>query len=116
MEKPGVAFIELNTEGKEWELPQAHRQHLLRVAEEWINNILKHSTAWHIKVRARYAAEGLFITIEDDGQGFSALRDTLNNTRSLLFPLRMRLSIIDASINFQPAEKGTLATIIYPVR
>lgn len=114
IEVPGVAFIEFSSEGKECELIPSHRQHLLRVTEELVNNILKHTIAWHIQVHLKFTTDELYIIIEDDGHAFHELRDTLNKTRSLFFPLRMRLSMLDASINFRQGAKGTIVTLIYP--
>jgi two-component system NarL family sensor kinase len=114
IEVPGVAFVEFSSEGEEVELLPSHRQHLLRVTEELVNNILKHTIAWHVQVNLKFAAEELYITIEDDGQGFQELQHTLNNTRSIFFPLRMRLNMLDASINFRQGAKGTIVTLTYP--
>lgn len=50
---------------------------LFRIAQEALNNALKHAQAQNISVRLQYTAHGLLFEIEDDGRGFVA--DTLKD-------------------------------------
>jgi signal transduction histidine kinase len=44
--------------------------HLYRIAQEAINNAVKHSSARQIKVIADFSEENKVLSIEDDGCGF----------------------------------------------
>ncbi|MEM9679770.1 MAG: histidine kinase, partial [Bacteroidota bacterium] len=43
---------------------------LYRICQEWLNNIMKHSNATHVIIHTFSNRNNLFISIEDDGQGF----------------------------------------------
>ena len=49
---------------------------LYRIVQESLNNVVKHSGATQVQVRATTAEKGLKLTITDDGCGF-AVADTL---------------------------------------
>ena len=44
--------------------------HILRIVQESIANILRHTRATEIRVGTALAAAGVQVTIEDNGQGF----------------------------------------------
>src|SRR5215831_10297580 len=52
------------------ELPQDMEQHLLRIAQEAVTNVLKHAQASRIWVKLHLEAKRLFLRITDDGRGF----------------------------------------------
>ncbi len=66
-----------------YRLPPRIEQGLYRVAQEALNNALKHSAATAVIVRLRLEAETLSIEIEDNGRGF----DTNPRARSSGFGL-----------------------------
>jgi signal transduction histidine kinase len=45
-------------------------QHLLRIAQEAVTNVLKHAGASKIAVRLHLEARKLYLRIVDDGRGF----------------------------------------------
>jgi signal transduction histidine kinase len=60
---------ELEVEG-DGALPKEVEGGLYRVAQEALNNALKHAQAEHVWVRLRQTADSLELEIEDDGVGF----------------------------------------------
>lgn len=62
--------VELDITGQQNPLPQEMEQHLLRIAQEAVNNALKHSSARRIRIKLHMEARKLWLRIADDGQGF----------------------------------------------
>jgi signal transduction histidine kinase len=50
--------------------------HLYRIAQESVNNALKHARAQHITIRLVHAGQNLALTISDDGTGLPKSRST----------------------------------------
>lgn len=113
VEIPGVAFVRFASAGKEKPVNQLHRQHLLRIVQELVTNITKHTAAWHINVSVEFMTDKIVIRVEDDGKAFKNLQLALNHSNALFFSLRMRLSIIGATLDFKESSKGTIATLEY---
>jgi signal transduction histidine kinase/ligand-binding sensor domain-containing protein len=60
--------VEVN--GPVKELPQEMEQHLLRIAQEAVTNVLKHAQASRIWVKLNLEARHVFLRIVDNGRGF----------------------------------------------
>jgi signal transduction histidine kinase/ligand-binding sensor domain-containing protein len=65
----GVA-VTVDADGEAGDLPQAMEQHLLRIAQEAVTNVLKHAGATKIAIRLHTAERKLRLRIEDNGRGF----------------------------------------------
>jgi signal transduction histidine kinase len=50
-------------------------QHLLRIAQEAVNNILKHAAASRISIKLHHDSRNLYLRISDDGRGFEPQED-----------------------------------------
>lgn len=57
-------------------LPHLKKIALLRIAQEQINNVIKHSGAKHAEVSLFYRNKMVHLTIADDGIGFDASKST----------------------------------------
>ena len=57
-------------------LPHLKKIALLRIAQEQINNIMKHSGAKHAEVKLFYRNKMVHLSIADDGIGFDASKST----------------------------------------
>jgi signal transduction histidine kinase len=62
--------VKVDVEGPPGELPQEMEQHLLRIAQEAVANVLKHAGATRIAIQLRTEARKLRLRIEDNGHGF----------------------------------------------
>ena len=64
--------VEVNVDvaGAQTPLPQEYEQHLLRIAQEAVTNVLKHAGARKIRVKLNTEARKLYLRIVDDGRGF----------------------------------------------
>jgi signal transduction histidine kinase len=57
------------------QLPEEMSTQLYRIAQEAINNVVKHAQASHIDLQFFGYADELVITIDDDGSGISAIKN-----------------------------------------
>lgn len=62
--------VELTTLGKERRLAPTTEIALFRIAQEAISNAHRHSGCRRLAVRLEYGAPGIFLVVEDDGEGF----------------------------------------------
>ena len=65
---PEGLTVSMDVEGEQ-ALSPSEDQGLFRIAQEAVNNVIKHANASHVKVRL-HLVEPYWIEIEDDGQGF----------------------------------------------
>ncbi len=112
METPGVIFIHFESKGNEIAIRHEHRQHLLRIVQEAITNVTKHTPAWHVYVRLIFSDQTLQLEIEDDGQKFETLINKIKD-KNALSTLRMRINKIGGAIEFRKGNVGTIATVTY---
>lgn len=65
---PGYASVEVV--GRPRHLDSATEHHLLRIVQEAVTNAVKHAEAKRLEVVLEYAADGVRLTVRDDGRGF----------------------------------------------
>ncbi|MFY0627766.1 MAG: hypothetical protein JXR07_15820 [Reichenbachiella sp.] len=112
LEPAGIQY-EYEDFGINERLPEAVEIPLYRIAQELIQNIIKHSQAKHVNIQLYKAGDFVNLIVEDNGIGmdegdFSA-GIGLQNIKSRLDPL-------NGSVNFeQSPQKGTLVTIKIPL-
>lgn len=70
--KSGLIQTTLSTGGNVYSLGAQRELVLFRIYQEALNNALKHSGAKHFKINLQYHPELFNLTLEDDGNGFSA--------------------------------------------
>ena len=66
-------FIELNVFGIEERLSDTLEISLFRIAQEWINNILKYSDASNVTLQLTSDDKEITLLIEDNGRGFNKM-------------------------------------------
>jgi PAS domain S-box-containing protein len=77
--------------------------HLYRIAQEAVNNAVKHSGTKYIRLMLNQDGESLELTIEDDGKGFA---DAQKSPKGMgLDLMRHRASLIGASLDIQSRPK-----------
>ncbi len=86
---------------------------LYRVAQELINNVLKHARASEVDVLLARSRDQLSLIVEDNGQGMEEryLKEELGMTN-----MRTRLQTIGGSLEYEAADRGgTRALVKVPV-
>ena len=96
--------IDFSVYGEPKKMEDHAEVHLYRVIQELINNSLKHAEASELLVQLNFDSNGLQITVEDNGKGFSKDLITPGNG---LNNIEYRLGFLDASIDFKSGPKGT---------
>ena len=62
--------VKVDVSGPETVLPQEMEQHLLRIAQEAVHNVIKHAGANSIAIKLHTEARKLYLRIRDNGHGF----------------------------------------------
>ena len=62
--------VAVDVSGPETVLPQEMEQHLLRIAQEAVTNVLKHAAAGKIAIKLHTEERKVYLKIQDDGRGF----------------------------------------------
>jgi two-component system sensor histidine kinase UhpB len=94
-------------------LPSEVETTLFRIAQEGLNNALRHAQAAHIYVTLDYT--GLLLTVRDDGKGFdpaAALTPSRDRTSWGLIGIQERTNLINAAFTLDSAPgNGTTFTV-----
>ncbi len=96
----------------EW-LDPRNALHILRILQEAITNILKHTDAREIRVTTGIEHGGVTVTIADNGQGFS-LENALKKGGKGLQNQQRRAQAISGVVRWQSDHNGTLMTLWLP--
>lgn len=91
------------------ELPAATEQHLYRIAQEAITNVLKHANASRLAVRLERIAGQTHLVIQDDGVGFDPATADRDGHFGLA-GLEERATLIDGAVTVQ-SQPGRGTTI-----
>jgi signal transduction histidine kinase/ligand-binding sensor domain-containing protein len=62
--------VDVDVDGSRAKIPEEMEQHLLRIAQEAVTNVLKHAGAKRIWIKLHLEARKLYLRIKDDGRGF----------------------------------------------
>lgn len=89
------------------------QHHLLAIAKEATNNVLKHSRATHVSVEMRQLDQIFELCVEDDGVGFPVdMADTLEGNG--LQNMRARAVEIGGTLKIDSGpERGTIVVLTY---
>lgn len=92
------------------DLPDQAKIQLMRVAQEWTSNIVKHARATHVSVHYRHTDRLLALLIRDNGKGF----DTNVSPGGLgMKNIEMRMHYLGGSYRLRSAAgKGTSALFV----
>ena len=87
--------------------------HVYRIAQEAVNNAIKHGRAQNITVGLATQNNQVLLTVQDDGQGFP--KASPKNGGMGLRVMNYRAGMIGATISIEPAvERGTLLRCLVP--
>jgi signal transduction histidine kinase len=92
--------------------PEQLEVSLFRIAQELLNNSLKHSEATEISVQLMEIESRLILIVEDNGKGLGAKPSYGQG----LYNIKSRLDVIKGEVNYEPGpQTGMLATITIPL-
>ena len=114
--KTDKLFIETNFFGLEDRLSELQEISIYRIAQEWINNILKYSDANKIVLQITKDQTEITLLIEDNGSGFDP--DLLLSSKGNGWKnLNIRTSLIAGKLEFETekGKKGTTLVMNAPV-
>jgi signal transduction histidine kinase len=107
----------VRTEGSTRRLPSEVEHHLLRIAQEAINNTVKHAVAQHVDVVLCYEPDAVVFSITDDGCGFNPDQVRTGGLGHFgLRSLKSRVGKIQSTLEIISAPgKGTTLRIRVPM-
>ena len=86
---------------------------IYRIAQELVNNIIKHSQANKANIQLIKTGNHILLMVEDNGKGINL---TKHKNGIGLMNIASRLDTINGKVNYEPSpESGTLATIKIPI-
>jgi len=95
------------------EVNYATKTMLLRIAQEFIQNSLKHSACVNIKVNLTQASNYIILQLSDDGNGFDTAQ--INSQGSGLQNMKKRTETIGGQFLLESNSAGTSLTIMLPL-
>lgn len=89
---------------------------IFRIAQEGLNNIVKHAGATHVNLHVLDKDDEVYFVLEDDGKGFHE-QELINNTGSGLRNIRERATLLNGSVEIHSSPgKGTTIEIHIPIK
>ncbi len=85
--------------------------HLYRIAQEAINNAVKHGQAKRIIVSLKPAGDKISLSVTDDGIGFS--KKSRKGSGMGIYTMKYRAGVIGAALEVNSAGKGAAVTCIF---
>lgn len=110
--KSGKVFVETNYFGLEDRLDEVKEISLYRISQEWINNILKYSSAEKITLQVIKDDDEINLILEDDGQGFDKnllMKGSGNGWKNI--HTRAKLVKGEVELDTNPATKGSTLVV-----
>ncbi|MBC7902983.1 MAG: hypothetical protein H7Y27_06155 [Gemmatimonadaceae bacterium] len=112
----GKLKMSLHTEGLETRLDSQTESVLYRVIQESVNNVIRHADAARLDISIIRDAEGVSVSIEDNGRGFDMSR-LVGGEGIGLKNIRSRIEFLKGTVEFDTGKgKGTLVAIHIPVK
>jgi len=99
----------------EW-LDPSSALHILRIVQESISNILRHTRATEIRVATSLDGAGVRVTIEDNGQGFDVAKAMAASSGRGLQNQRRRAHSIRGTVDWESLPTGTRFVLWLPLR
>jgi signal transduction histidine kinase len=112
---PSGVAAHVSIEGTPRRLDASDEHHLLRIGLEALTNALKHSGARHIDILLRFDAEGVELTVHDDGCGLTHAPENLPAGHFGLLGIRERVDKLGGTLQLRGlAGAGTMLTVRVP--
>ena len=106
--------VSLQTSGLEDRLEEQTETLIYRVLQEAVNNVIKHAHASRLDIQLIKDADGISLTVEDNGKGFDI--EHINHKPGIgLKNMVDRIELLKGTVDFDSAPgKGTLLVIHIP--
>jgi len=109
-------LVPVKFDGEERPLPAPVKIALFRVAQEALNNVVKHANATSASIHLTYREKEVSIQVQDDGHGFTA--DSLNRQNHPtwgLMGMRERAALLGGRLDLQSEPgRGTVVEVAIP--
>jgi signal transduction histidine kinase len=103
----------LRTEGDVGVADNVAATHLFRIAQEAVNNAVKHAAPTEIEIALTHDDDGLLLEITDDGPGIDLVM--LQQSSGLgLRTMQYRATLIGARLDIRPTERGSVVAARLP--
>jgi signal transduction histidine kinase len=108
--------VTLDCDHTQTELPSEIQAQLIRILQEALSNVRKHSGAGHVLVSCSEGNGDLVLEIRDDGRGFS-MEDVPGPSQHGLRGMRERVELIGADFQvISRPQNGTTIRICLPLQ
>nr|MCU0335950.1 sensor histidine kinase [Chitinophagaceae bacterium] len=109
-----ILKVNLYTEGLDTRLDANTESMLYRIIQECVNNVIKHSGANQLDISLTREANGISLTVEDNGKGFdSSRREAMEGIG--LKNIVSRVQVLKGEVDFDSQlGRGTLVAIYVP--
>lgn len=116
LKKAGVCSVHFTSTGKQVELSLKINNMILRIAQEFFHNSIRHATCKNIYVHIIYDAIGLKMNLADDGKGFDS-GSTYTKGGIGLDNMKKRASLIGAELLLKSLPgMGTKLDLFMPTK
>jgi signal transduction histidine kinase len=90
---------------------------LFRIVQEALNNVEKHARASHVTIEIETTPQKLYLTVRDDGKGYSAIR-ARGKTRNLgIASMKERTELLGGNLKMKTESgRGTVVSLDVPLR
>ncbi len=109
--------VEIETEGESRALPEIVEENLLRIGQEALTNIVKHSGATLATIHLRFGEDAVTLTVKDNGSGFVPEKLALQNDKHFgLLGMSERSKRLGGRFSVMGAiGEGTTITVLVPL-
>ncbi|MFL5788193.1 MAG: GAF domain-containing protein, partial [Flavisolibacter sp.] len=116
LNKTGLYSASLHLNGVVSKFESNRELVIFRIVQELLNNVVKHANASMIKITMDYQVNKLVITVEDNGKGFDAQIQLIEENKGLgLRNIFNRISFIKGTIDIKSEpDRGTVVVIDLP--
>jgi PAS domain S-box len=107
--------IVFDAHGQDFGMTQSKKVNFYRIAQEAVNNAIKHAQAQTVSVQLTESCDSIRLSIEDDGKGFTENRTSDVSGQNGLINMRDRAEIMGGKFTIESDRKrGTMVIVEVP--
>jgi len=110
--------VKVETNGPEQPMDVSIKIALFRIAQETLNNIIKHASAQQVNIQLSFEMEGIRLRVRDDGRGFNpqeAIHKRQGRVSLGLIGMQERANLLDGSFAISSVPgRGTQVEVRVP--